>query len=73
MKLTTFVAGALAVLLFAVNAQAILIDRGNGLIYDSLNNISWIKDMDIFGPNTWDAQNTFAANLSPCLASSNPG
>jgi hypothetical protein len=54
----------LAVRVVRCNAQAILIDRGNGLIYDSLKNISWIKDMDISGPNTWDAQNTFAANLT---------
>jgi hypothetical protein len=54
----------LAVLLFAVNAQAILIDWGNGLIYDSLNNISWIKDIDISEPNTWDAPKHLAANLT---------
>src|SRR5258705_11178167 len=64
MKLTTLVAGALAVLLFAVNAQAILIDRGNGLIYDSTNNISWIQDADVSGQRTWDNQVSWAAGFS---------
>lgn len=56
--------GALAVLLFAVNAQAILIDRGNGLIFDSTNNISWTKDADISGQAIWSNQVAFANNLT---------
>ena len=64
MKLTTLVASALAGLLFAVNAQAILIDRGNGLIFDDVNNISWIQDADVSGLRNWDNQVSWAEGFS---------
>lgn len=63
MKRTLLAVGIMVVVLLAGNAQAILTDLGNGLVYDSVNNISWTKDADISGVNTWANQNTFAANL----------
>ena len=60
----TILAVAIMVGLLAGQAHATLIDRGNGLIFDSTNGISWTKDADISGQNNWDGQNTFAANLT---------
>ena len=54
----------MAVLLMADRSEAILIDRGNGLIYDSTNNISWIQDADVSGLRTWDNQVAWAAGFS---------
>ena len=54
----------MAGLLMAGKSQANLIDRGNGLIYDDVNNISWIKDADVSGTNTWDNQVSWAAGFS---------
>jgi hypothetical protein len=64
LKKTILILGLMAGLLMVGKSQATLIDRGNGLIFDDVNNISWTKDADISGINTWDGQNTFAANLS---------
>lgn len=58
--------------LFAGAAQATLIDRGGGLIYDSLLNITWLQDAnyakssgyDADGLMSWNAANAWAANLS---------
>ena len=53
-------------------AQATLIDRGGGLIYDSDINITWLSDAtyaktsgyDADGRMNWSDANTWAANLS---------
>lgn len=53
-------------------AQAALFDRGGGLIYDDLLNITWLQDAnyaktsgyDTDGLMDWDAANSWAANLS---------
>ncbi len=53
-------------------AQAALIDRGSGLIYDDVLNITWLQDAlyartsnyDADGIMTWDAAMAWAANLS---------
>ena len=53
-------------------AQAALIDRGGGLIYDTDLNVTWLKDAnyaqtsgyDADGRMTWDEAVTWAANLS---------
>lgn len=47
MKRTIQALGLMAVLLMAGKSQATLIDRGNGLVYDDVNNISWTQDADI--------------------------
>lgn len=53
-------------------AQAALIDRGGGMIYDDVLNITWLQDAnyaktsgyDADGRMTWDDAMTWAANLS---------
>ncbi len=53
-------------------AQATLYDRGNGMIYDSVLDITWLQDAnyaktsgyDSDGLMTWDAANTWAQGLN---------
>jgi len=73
--LKTWVAAATMVAL-AGAAQAALIDRGGGMIYDTTRNITWLADMNYAqtsghtgtgvnanGTMTWDAANAWANNL----------
>lgn len=30
------------------------IDKGNGTLYDTFTNLTWLKDANCFGPQTWD-------------------
>src|SRR5262249_52596522 len=53
----------LFLLAFTSSARATLIDRGNGLVYDTIQNISWTKQADISGLNNWQGQINFATNL----------
>lgn len=47
------------------NANATLIDHGNGLIYDNDLNITWLSNSNLAETTmTWDAARTWAANLS---------
>jgi len=56
----------------SISAQATLIDRGNGMIYDSAQNITWLQDAnyaktsgyDTDGRMTWGQANTWANNLT---------
>ena len=71
MKLSTFT-GLLAAGLFTVSAQAALYDRGNGLIYDDVLDITWMQDanyaqttgFDSDGLMTWADANAWADQLS---------
>ncbi len=45
-------------------AQATLMDRGGGFIYDDVLDITWTQDAGLSGANTWDNQVAWAANLS---------
>lgn len=75
MKRTIFTFGLLAVLLLAGRAQATLIDRGGGLIYDTVLDITWAQDANLCltlgncisnrtdGRMTWPDANQWAANL----------
>ncbi len=71
MKLSTFT-GLLAAGLFTVSAQAALYDRGNGLIYDDVLDITWMQDAnyaqttgyDADGLMTWADANAWADQLS---------
>ncbi len=46
---------AIALVLMASGAQAALIDRGSGFIYDDVQDITWTQDaaMTSNGPDTW--------------------
>lgn len=56
--------GACAVSCVALASHAELIDRGNGLIYDSVQNLTWTQDAGMSGYRTsWDDAMAWAANL----------
>lgn len=54
-----------------VNVQAALVDRGNGLLYDTVLNITWLQDAsfaqtsgyDADGLMLWSDAKTWADNL----------
>lgn len=75
MQRTIIALGLLTGLLFAGGAQATLIDRGNGLIYDDVLDITWVADANLCvalgncvnspnGEMRWPDANTWAANLT---------
>jgi hypothetical protein len=45
-------------------AQAALIDRGEGFIYDDVQDITWAQDANINGADTWANQVAWAAGYS---------
>src|SRR6478609_569491 len=61
-----------AALLSATVTHAALYDRGNGMIYDSAQNITWLQDAnyaktsnyDATGAMTWDQAVAWAAQLN---------
>ena len=55
--------GLLAVLLFAGRAQATLIDRGGGLIYDTDLNITWTQQAGDGVLRNWAGANAWATAL----------
>ena len=64
--MTSKLRSTLAIMLatFAVSANAALIDRGNGLIYDSTLNITWLQDANYANRTmNWSEANSWAANL----------
>ncbi len=64
-------AAAVVMVALASTAQASLINRGNGMIYDTVENITWLADMnyaktsgyDSDGLMTWAEAGTWANNL----------
>ena len=48
-KINVFLSAALFVLILAASADAELFDRGNGLIYDSYSDITWLQDANFEG------------------------
>lgn len=64
--------GVAATLAMSGAAQAALVDRGGGLIYDTDLNVTWLKDAnyaktsgyDADGLMTWTTATTWAANLT---------
>jgi hypothetical protein len=60
------------ILVFSSMSWAALVDRGGGMIYDSVLNITWLQDTnyaqtsgyDADGRMTWSNANTWAAGLS---------
>jgi hypothetical protein len=69
LKLTALAA---VITLSTLNANAALYDRGNGMIYDSTQNITWLQDAnyaktsgyDADGYMTWQQSTDWAANLT---------
>lgn len=50
--------------LTTMNVDAALLDRGNGLIYDSSQNITWLQNADLSNTSmTWDDSLNWAASL----------
>lgn len=49
---------------YAMPAGAALFDRGGGLIYDDVLNITWLQDANLNGLLDWYTANSFAASLS---------
>jgi hypothetical protein len=57
---------------FAGNSQASLVDRGNGLLYDDVLNLTWLQDANYAktsgysstGKMDWISANNWAANLN---------
>jgi hypothetical protein len=70
-KFLTSFWGTWAVLVFLVNAQAALYDRGGGFIYDSDQDITWLQDANYAktsglidtGMMDWNSAMLWAANL----------
>lgn len=71
MRTLSTLACAAALLLGATSANAALVDRGGGMIYDTVLNITWLQDWnyaktsgyDSDGLMTWTQANTWANNL----------
>ena len=67
MKFTTTAFALLAGLSLSVAAQAALHDRGGGLIYDDVLDITWLQDANygrtIGTALSWDGAKSWAANL----------
>ena len=59
MKSSTFI-GLLVAGLFTVSAQAALYDRGNGLIYDDVLNITWMQDANYAQTSGYEADGQMA-------------
>jgi len=62
MQRKSLILALLAVLTLGGAAQASLIDRGSGLVYDTALNITWLAAPS--GPMDWPAANTWAENLN---------
>ena len=44
-------------------ANAELVDLGNGMVYDSAQNLTWLQNADMNGKMTWAEANAWAENL----------
>ena len=64
MKKLTLSIALLAVFATSGAAQASLIDKGSGLIYDTDLNITWLADANINSLITWSQANAWAAGLN---------
>ena len=55
---------ALMLVFISGSAQATLIDRGGGFIYDDVLDITWLQDAGLSGAATWSTQVAWADSLS---------
>ena len=49
--------------LTSVPATAALFDRGNGLIYDNILDVTWLQDANAGGQLDWFGAHSWVANL----------
>jgi hypothetical protein len=45
-------------------SHAALVDRGGGLVYDNVNNVTWLQDASLSGQMNWNDAVTWVNNLS---------
>lgn len=55
--------GATILVIISTATHAQLFDRGNGLIYDSDQDLTWVQDPSMFPGGSWDAAMAWAENL----------
>ena len=58
-----YILGLMLFFVFGV-AQAALVDRGGGFIYDDVLDITWTQSANINGPGTWENRVAWADSLS---------
>ena len=63
----------LCLVLFSANANAGLIDRGSGLIYDDVLDITWLQDANLAASNTFGLPVNTSLPSHPSDQSSIPG
>jgi len=63
-KATTTTISLVLALVLISSAQATLIDRGNGLIYDNVLNIMWQQDASLFLTNTFGVSGITAGGMN---------
>src|SRR5215467_6935941 len=63
MRRVVAVGGFLLMTLMVGRAQATLFDRGNGLVFDDFDHLSWTQNAALSGLNDWASQRAFADNL----------
>lgn len=71
-KTVKFALGSIVTLTLSFSASAALIDRGNGMIYDDVLDVTWLQDAnyaqtsgyDADGQMTWDSAIAWAAGLN---------
>ena len=57
------VAGAIALALLSSTAQATLVDRGNGFIYDTALNVTWLQNTNLAAGSSYDDGDNHADGL----------
>ncbi len=62
-RIFTLIIGLVLILAFTVSAHATLMDMGNGTIYDTDLNLTWLKDAGMGGVKTWSDAVNWADNL----------
>jgi hypothetical protein len=62
-KILIVVIAMVAMFWFTSPTQATLMDRGGGLIYDDVLNVTWLQDAGMGGQRTWSDAVTWADNL----------
>ena len=64
MKFIGFAAAVAALVVSLGSAQAAVIDRGNGTVYDSTSNLTWLQDWNVNGLQNWQTASAWAEGLT---------